>query len=157
MRQGVLEGVRTLGEEPRLVQQLGRLQERQLAVQDVLGLLGNDLQQGPGDLGADDRRRLEEALLLRRQAIDPGGQHRLDRGGHRQSVEGGAELVGPWFPDQHARLDQGADTLFQEERIPFGARNQQGVSGVRLASSPSRACNNASALTAGSGSSRSCV
>ena len=45
VRQGVLEGVFVLGEQARLVEELGRLQVRQAAVQRRLGQLGNGLQQ----------------------------------------------------------------------------------------------------------------
>ena len=45
MRQGVLEGVLALGIEPRLVQELGRLEGCQTPMQCRLGELGNGLQQ----------------------------------------------------------------------------------------------------------------
>ena len=63
--EGVLEGVRVVRKEARLIEEFGRLQVRQTAVQGVLGQLGNGLHQGQGHLGADDRGRLEEPLLLR--------------------------------------------------------------------------------------------
>jgi hypothetical protein len=42
-----------------------------------LGHLGNGLQQGQRHLGADDRRRLEQALLLGGQAINTRCQYRV--------------------------------------------------------------------------------
>ena len=62
--QGVLEGVLELGEQLRLVEELGRLQVRQAVVQGLLGQLGNGLEQGQGHLRANDGGGLEEALLL---------------------------------------------------------------------------------------------
>ena len=50
MGQGMLEGVGGLGEQARLVEELGGLEVRQAAVQACLGQLGNGLQEGQGDL-----------------------------------------------------------------------------------------------------------
>ena len=41
VRQGVLEGVLALGEEARLVEELGRLEVRQAAMERLLGQLGD--------------------------------------------------------------------------------------------------------------------
>ena len=90
MGQGVLEGVVPLGEEARLVEELGRLQVRQAAMERLLGQLGNGLQQGQGHLGADDGGGLQQALVLRRQPVDACRQDRLHRRRHLQAVEGGA-------------------------------------------------------------------
>ena len=43
VRQGVLEGEFTFGEQPRLVEELGRLQVCKAAIQVRLGQLGNNL------------------------------------------------------------------------------------------------------------------
>ena len=67
MRQGVLEGVLTLGKEARLIEELGGLEVRQPAMQDLLGQLGNGLQQGEGHLRANHRSGLEQTLLLGRK------------------------------------------------------------------------------------------
>ena len=48
--QGVLEGVFPLGEQARLVEELGPLELRQAAVQRLLREVGNGLQQGQGYL-----------------------------------------------------------------------------------------------------------
>ena len=64
LRQGVLEGVGALWEEARLVEELGRLEVCQAAIQRRLGQLGDGLQQGLGHLGANDRSSLQELLLL---------------------------------------------------------------------------------------------
>ena len=92
--QGVLEGVLALGEEARLVEELGRLEVRQAAVQRLLGQLGNGLQQGQGHLRANDRGGLEQALLLRRQAVDARRQHRLHGGRHLNARQGLRQAIG---------------------------------------------------------------
>jgi hypothetical protein len=80
VREGVLEGVLVLREEARFVEEFGRLQVRQAAMQRRLMQFGNGLQQGQGHLCADDSSSLEEALRLRRQTVDARRQHRLHRG-----------------------------------------------------------------------------
>ena len=88
VREGVLEGVFELGKEARLVEELGRLQVRQAAVERLLGHVGNGLEQGQGYLCADDGRGLQQALLLGRQPVDAGRQHRLHRGRHLDGRRG---------------------------------------------------------------------
>src|SRR5262249_31198295 len=71
------------------------------------------------------RGGLEQALLLGRQPVDTRRQHRLHGG---RDLDGRQDLpwaIGPRLTDQDSRLDQGAHALFQEERIPLGARNKQ--------------------------------
>src|SRR2546428_8418115 len=58
MREGVLEGVGMVGKETRFVQEFGRLEVRQAAMQRRLGQLGNRVQQRQGYLGANDGGRL---------------------------------------------------------------------------------------------------
>ena len=157
VRQGVLEGVLTLGEEPRFVEELGRLEMREATMQRRLGPLGDGLQQGQRHVGADDGGGLEQALLLGGQAIDARGQHRLYRGGHLQAVEGCAEAIGAWFPNQHPGLHQVRTLSSRKKGLPSVRAISSGVSGARLGSSPRRACNSSSALAGGNGSSRSCV
>ena len=86
--EGVLEGVFEFGEEAGFVEELGGLQVAETAAQLLLGQLRDGLQEGEGHLGADDRRGLEETLLLGRQAVDAGRQDGLHRGGDLQAVEG---------------------------------------------------------------------
>jgi hypothetical protein len=77
----MLEGVRVLGKEARLVEEFGSLQVAEASVQGWLGQLGNGPQQGQGYLRADDRGGLEEARLRGRQPIDASGQDAVDGGG----------------------------------------------------------------------------
>ena len=76
---------------------------------------------------------------------------------HVQGIERLRQTIGPWCPDQDARLHQRAHALFQKERIALGAGDQQRRKGRQTAPLPSSAWSNACALTGGRGSSRSCV
>jgi hypothetical protein len=96
---------------------------RQAAVQHLLGQLGNGLQQGQGNLHANDRGRLQQSLLLRRQAVDACRQHRLHCGRHLNGRHGLRQAIGPRRADQHPGLHQGAHALLQKEGIALGARN----------------------------------
>ena len=129
MGQGVLEGEFALGEQPRLVEELGSLQVYKATVQVRLRHLGNSLQQGQGHLGADDRRGLEHVFLLGRQPVDTGCQHGLHRGGHLNVLEGLEEAIGTRRTDKHPGLDQGAYALLQKKRIASGTCNQERLEG----------------------------
>ena len=45
----------------------------------VLFQAGRGLKEDEGDVLADHGRGLQEAFLLRRQSVDPGGEHGLNR------------------------------------------------------------------------------
>ena len=66
VRQGVREGELALGKQAGLIQEFGRLQVGETAVQLGLGQLGNGLQQWECHFMASDRSGLEEALVLGR-------------------------------------------------------------------------------------------
>ena len=157
VRQGVLEGVFQVREQVGLVEELGRLQMRQTHAQRLVRHLGNGLEQRQGHLCANHRRCLQQAFLLRRQAVDTRRQHRLHRGRHLDSRQGSGQTIGAALPDQHLGLDQRPHAFFQEKWIPPVRSTRSGVRGARLASLPSTAWSNASALAGGSGSSRSWV
>jgi hypothetical protein len=62
--EGMLEGVLPLGEQARLVEELGPLELGQTAVQRLLCAVGNGLEQGQGHLMANNRRCLEQVFDL---------------------------------------------------------------------------------------------
>ena len=68
-----------------------------------------------------DRRGLEQALLLGRQAVDARRQHRLHRGGHLDGWRGPAPGDRPRSPTRMPVSDQRAHALFQEEGIALRA------------------------------------
>ena len=125
VRQGVLEGVLAFREEACLIEELGRLEVREATMQNLLRQFGNGLQQRQGYLDADDRRGLEQALLLRRQAVDACRQHYLHRGRHLDRGYRLGQAAGTRRTDERPRLQQGADALLQEEGIAGGAGNQE--------------------------------
>ena len=123
--QGMLEGVFALREEACLVEELGRLQVCQAAMQDVFGQLGNGLQQRQGHLRADHRGGLQQVFLLGWQAVDARRQDGLHRGRHLNRRQRLGQAVGTRLPYQHPGLHQGAHALLQEEGVAPGARDQQ--------------------------------
>jgi hypothetical protein len=102
--QGVLEGVFRLGEEAGLVEELGSLQTHEPTAERLVRHLGDGLKQGEGHLRADDRGGLQQALLLRRESVDAGGQDGLHGRWHLQRLQGLAHAIGPALPDQHPGL-----------------------------------------------------
>ena len=123
--QRVLEGVGVLREEVGLVEELGRLEVHEAIVHGRLGQLGNRLQQRQGHLRANDRRRLQQALLGGWQAVDTRRQHRLHRRRHLHGGQGLRQVIGPGLADQHPGLHQGAHAFLQEEGIALRARNEE--------------------------------
>src|SRR5262249_39843231 len=121
----VLEGVLEVGKEPDLVEELRGREARQLGAELGLGRIGNGQEQRRGDVLADDRGGLEQALGLGRQAVDAGGQDGLHGGGDRQLLDGAAEPMGAALAGQRLRFDQGAHTLLQKKRIRFRPLDQQ--------------------------------
>jgi hypothetical protein len=71
--QRVHERVFQVGEETHLIQELGRLEMGEPSAQLLLTLLDDRRQQGEGHVFANDRCGLEQALVLRRKSVDPGG------------------------------------------------------------------------------------
>jgi len=78
---------------------------------------------GKGTFGADDRSGLQQALILRWQAVDAGSEYRLHRSWHCR-LSRGAPGDRRHFPDQHLRLYQGCGSLLQEEGITASAGAQ---------------------------------
>src|SRR5262249_51976783 len=125
VRQGVREGEVALGEQPRLVQELSRLQMGEAAVERRLGQLGNGLQERQGHLCANDRCCLQQLFLLRRQPVDTRREHCLYRGRHLNTWERLGQAIRPPLSDQHLCFHQGAHALLQEEGITPSACDQE--------------------------------
>ena len=125
LRQGVLEGVDQLGEQTRLVQELGVLEMREAQAERLFGQLRHGLEEGQRDLRPNDRRGLEQALLLRRQAVDARRQDGLHGGRHLHGRQGVRHAIGPRLAHQHPGLHQRPHALLQEEGIALRALDQQ--------------------------------
>src|SRR5216684_4633515 len=82
VRERVLEGVFEIRKEARLVKELGGLEVAEPPSQVFLCKLGNLEQESERHVFADDRGRLEQPLVLWRQAVDAGRQNRLHRRRH---------------------------------------------------------------------------
>jgi hypothetical protein len=104
--EGVLERVLEVGEEAALVEELRCLEMREAPPELIVGELGDVLEQREGHIATDHRRRLEQALVVRRQAIDPRRQDRLHRGRNLDARERGREAIDPTLAYQGAGLDQ---------------------------------------------------
>ena len=155
--EGVLEGVlrsRGTGGSRRGIRRPAR---GEAAVQGVFGQFGDGVQEGKGDLMANDGRRLQQPFLLWRQPVDAGRQDRLHRGRHLNGRERLRQAVGPRLAHQHPVSTRVRTLSSRKNGLPSVRSISRVLSGARLGSSPSRVCKSASALAGGSGSSRSCV
>src|SRR5690349_10973933 len=74
----MLERVFDLGEEPRLIEEFGRLKSYETRVQFLVGNVRNCLQEPESNVSSDDGRRFKETFVLTRKAIDASREHRLD-------------------------------------------------------------------------------
>jgi hypothetical protein len=71
--QGVLEGVLEVRKEPRLIEELGGLKSGETAAERLLRFLDDGVEEREGHVLAEDGRRLQEALVLRRETVDARG------------------------------------------------------------------------------------
>jgi hypothetical protein len=127
-------------------------------VQRLFGQVRKGLQQGEGRFGANDGGRLEQAFLLRRQAIDARRQDGLDRRRYLQAVEGFYQDIGTRRPNQHADLYQRAYAFLQKEGIALGTLDQELLEWCQAGIVPQqRQQDVCRTCRGGSGSRRSCV
>ena len=132
VRQRMLEGVVELREEVRLVEELGCLKVRETLTEIPLSVLDDGLEQNERHVLADHRGSLEQALLVRREPIDPPGEQRLH--GRRDLDHRGVldQTVGAALSREGPGLHQGPDTLFEEEWITLRPLDQQTLEGGEL-------------------------
>src|SRR5262245_53090724 len=97
---------------------------RECLVELVFRPLDDGVQQGDRDILADDRRCLEESLVIGREPIDACGQHGLHRGGRLDTLEWARETVCPPCPFDELCLYGCPHTLLEEERIALGPLDQ---------------------------------
>ena len=124
--QRVLERVLELGEQARLVEELGGLEaSRDPARSASSGSVGDRLQQRVGHILADDRGRLEQPLVLGGQAVDARREDRLDRRRAPGCVDGRAPGDRRRARRPARRSRPGAHALLEEERLPSRALDQE--------------------------------
>jgi len=88
LRQGVLERVDQLGDQAGLVEKLAVLEPLKGPPNPFLVVFDDLPKPREWDVFADDRRRLEQALVVGREPVDPRGEHCLHRCGHPQRRHG---------------------------------------------------------------------
>ena len=112
----MLEGVLVLGEEARLIEKLGRLEVRKIALQLRLGPPGHGLQQRQGT-------SVPMTAAVCRSCFSSGGSRSMRAASTACTVAGICRLVrlrqpiGTRRADEHPRLYQGAHAFLQKERI----------------------------------------
>src|SRR2546428_10173714 len=94
--------------------------------------VGDRLEQRERHFLADDGGRLEQPLVLRWQAVDPGREDGVDGRRHLDAFDGFGETIGPAFADQGPGLDEGPHALLQKERITLSPRDQKPREGLEL-------------------------
>jgi hypothetical protein len=124
MGQRVLEGIFEIWEKMYLVQILGGLKTRKAPVHVRLGQFSEDLQQTERHVLADDCGGLEEALVVRREPIDPCRQDCLHGGRHLDGLEFLRQPVCSRLADQRPRFHERSDTLLEKQRVTLGPLNQ---------------------------------
>src|SRR5215469_6887676 len=73
----------------------------------------------------DDRRCLQQPLVVRRQAVDACREYRLRRRWEPQRADGAGHRVPPAHSGERLRLDHGLDALLQEERVALRPLDKQ--------------------------------
>ena len=134
--QGVLEGVLDVGEQARLVEELGGLEPGEALGQRVGGSSGDACEHGHWDVGADHRGGLEQRLVLWRQPVDARRQDRLHRRRHVDGVRGLHEPVRAALAHEHPVVDEAPHALLEEERIALGPREEEPLQGLEAGVAP---------------------
>ena len=128
----VPEPVRGLGKEGLLLEKLRPAQPAERCPKLLAPEVGHRLQQGARHLLADDRRAVEHALVLERQAVDPRLHHRSHGGGHVDRRHGTRQAVMARLAHEGAALHEVVHRLLEEERIASGALHQEALEREQL-------------------------
>jgi len=114
VREGVLEGVLDLGEQARLVDELGPLKP---GPKLILCQIGDGMEQRRRHILANDGGDLQQALVFWSEAIDARGQHGVHGGRNLDRLDRLNKPIASPFSQQRLRLHEGPDALLQEERV----------------------------------------
>ena len=96
--QGMLERVLKVGEQPRLVEELGRLEMSEAVAQLSSGSSAMACSNANGTSLPIDRGGLQQPLVLGREPVDARGQDRLDRRRDLETVRRRASRYAPRSP-----------------------------------------------------------
>src|SRR5262249_24347191 len=118
VRQRMRERVLDLGEELRLIEELRGAQPIEPPAEGLVRELGDVLKDRTRNVVADDGGRLQQALVVRSEAVDTRRQHGLNRRWHLELVDRLHQAIPSRLADQQMRLLQRPDDLLQEERVP---------------------------------------
>ena len=100
---GCVVGIR---EQPRLVDELGRLQVVESTTERRVRELGDRPEQRERDIFADDGGDLEEAFVLLSKPVDAGWRHHLDGGRELDRLGRLHQPIRSALPRQHVRFHQ---------------------------------------------------
>ena len=75
------------------------------------------MQEHDGDVLANDRRGLEQLLVIRGQPLDPGRQDHLHGSGDLDALDRPGQTIRAALAAERARFHEGLDALFDEERV----------------------------------------
>src|SRR5215471_5745616 len=114
----VLEGKLEIRIELRLAYELGGLQAVESLTECFFRKLRDRLQQSPRHVLADNGAHVQEALVVRGEAVDARRQHHLDGGRDLDGVNRLRQPILATLAIQRLRLLQRPDRLLQEEWIP---------------------------------------
>lgn len=108
------EGVLEFGKEIRLVEEPGGLEGSETSPNIGVGRFGDLLQQHDGDVSPDDRRGLEQTLLVARQPVDTCRQERVQTRRDPDRGDRLCDLIGSRRSCEGLRLRQGPDDLLEK-------------------------------------------
>ena len=91
---------------------------RKPSLHRVLRDLRDGVEQHEGHVLADDRGRLEQLFVVRREPIDPRRQDHLHRCRNLDRLDRPGEPIGAALAGQRPRLHECPDALFDEEWVP---------------------------------------
>ena len=114
MRQRMLECVLRLGNQARLVQELGRLKAREALEQQISIDSCYSQQPFQRDVSANNRSGLQQTLLCRGKAIDPGSQNRLHRRRDLERLDRSVRSVGAQVADERTGVHERTNRLFEK-------------------------------------------
>src|SRR6185503_13012854 len=125
MGKRVLERILDFRKETCFVEKLRGLKSRKAAAKFLLGLISDRLKKDERYIFADNGCRLKKTLLLRWKPINASCQHGLDRRRHLGALNRFGKAIISSCTGQKICFHESPDALLQEERIAFGALDQE--------------------------------